>query len=879
MIIDPIGRITESIFDKNGRLAGTILPDGSIRNTVIYDPDTRTHHSTDVRGSLTTYIFNDRGEITTVQNSEGDSKHFDRNNCGKVVGIRAPEGAHWRFEYDEHAALSKVIDPKGNWIARSESGNVVELSDEHGVIGRYLFDELGNLLQEVDAQKRKTTYQYEGQDKLVCMVLPDGREIRWRYDTSGRIIGVIDSLGRTTRYEYGQFGSVIGKVLPDGRRINLTFDKEHNLTKIINCKGEATQLGYDISYRLVDIVYFDGRKISYEYDLRNRPVVRSNGRGERIRFEYDGGINITRQEGPDGTIQINSFDRLGRLVAMATEPPLSSGTKPHSSSFAYNGNNYVRSEEHDGYKVEYIYDDCSNLIATRDSLGRELQYQIGPRRRVARIIDSERQYAFTYSSSGELREIALPNGMTQRFHFDVCSRLTRREVISRDGRLVAWRDYAYDAADQLSSMEDWRMGGFRYVYDLAGRLTSVSRSDGTVAEAYSYDSEDNLLSSPDFASCVIGKGNRIYRSDSTEYVYDGDGCLIAVSDDAHRSQLIYDHNNQLIQVIRDGTIVGNYEYDLMGRRVRKTAPDDSIDYYYHANKLKTFISMKYGRSDIVYAPDTFVPISQTYGNHCYYYSFDQIGTPTELWDEEGNLVMTLNSRAYGAERTITALGATVIPIPFHFLGQYVDEETCLHYSRFRYYSPTIGRFITVDPLGLTKTLNLYKYPTNPMNWVDPLGLAPLMINCRLEEREFTPCEQYAAQEKLRSINAASGNRRRRTCTECREDKQKKYFEKTCGGNPPKGSQVDHILELQLGGSDNCCDNLMAIPRSVNASFGSQIKNLIKEIAVDDCVPQFQFCPPGCADAHLCTGRDRDQAVVRGNKDDGKDCSKESPLDC
>ncbi|MDH0893365.1 RHS repeat-associated core domain-containing protein [Pseudomonas sp. GD03985] len=35
-----------------------------------------------------------------------------------------------------------------------------------------------------------------------------------------------------------------------------------------------------------------------------------------------------------------------------------------------------------------------------------------------------------------------------------------------------------------------------------------------------------------------------------------------------------------------------------------------------------------------------------------------------------------------------------------FLGQYYDQETGLHYNRFRYYDPDCGRFVSQDPIGL-----------------------------------------------------------------------------------------------------------------------------------------------------------------------------------
>tara|TARA_R110000796_G_scaffold220695_1_gene336778 strand:- start:846 stop:1304 length:459 start_codon:yes stop_codon:yes gene_type:complete len=60
--------------------------------------------------------------------------------------------------------------------------------------------------------------------------------------------------------------------------------------------------------------------------------------------------------------------------------------------------------------------------------------------------------------------------------------------------------------------------------------------------------------------------------------------------------------------------------------------------------------------------------------------------------------------------------------PIRFQGQYFDDESGLHYNRFRYYSPQQARFIHQDPIGLVGGINHYQYAPNHVNWVDPFGL-------------------------------------------------------------------------------------------------------------------------------------------------------------
>jgi RHS repeat-associated protein len=103
-----------------------------------------------------------------------------------------------------------------------------------------------------------------------------------------------------------------------------------------------------------------------------------------------------------------------------------------------------------------------------------------------------------------------------------------------------------------------------------------------------------------------------------------------------------------------------------------------------------------------------------------FYVNDPIGTPEELVGADGEVLDELDREAWGS----TQAGEEArVSTPIRFQGQHEDAETGLFYNRNRYYDPDAGLYLSPDPLGLEGGLRTFGYGTNPVGWVDPLGLA------------------------------------------------------------------------------------------------------------------------------------------------------------
>ena len=107
-----------------------------------------------------------------------------------------------------------------------------------------------------------------------------------------------------------------------------------------------------------------------------------------------------------------------------------------------------------------------------------------------------------------------------------------------------------------------------------------------------------------------------------------------------------------------------------------------------------------------------------------WYQCDHLGTPQELTDPTGQIAWSAQYSAWGEVKEQRSEWAQRqgLTNPIRFQGQYHHHETGLHYNRYRYYDPRVGRFVSKDPISYAGGLNLYAYAPNPVEWIDPLGL-------------------------------------------------------------------------------------------------------------------------------------------------------------
>ncbi|HFU8056824.1 TPA: DUF4329 domain-containing protein, partial [Escherichia coli] len=102
------------------------------------------------------------------------------------------------------------------------------------------------------------------------------------------------------------------------------------------------------------------------------------------------------------------------------------------------------------------------------------------------------------------------------------------------------------------------------------------------------------------------------------------------------------------------------------------------------------------------------------------YHCDHRGLPLALISEDGNTAWSAEYDEWGNQ--LNEENPHHVYQQYRLPGQQHDEESGLYYNRHRYYDPLQGRYITQDPMGLKGGWNLYQYPLNPLQQIDPMGL-------------------------------------------------------------------------------------------------------------------------------------------------------------
>lgn len=231
------------------------------------------------------------------------------------------------------------------------------------------------------------------------------------------------------------------------------------------------------------------------------------------------------------------------------------------------------------------------------------------------------------------------------------------------------------------------------------------------------------------------------------FSYDDDGNL--KSDGIWDYQ--WDAENRLVSAVTNSVALAagypnkaiEFRYDYMGRRVMKRDVNVSGSerrYLYSGwNVLAELDTSTAIKRSFTWGLDSAGSLTATGGVGALLQIRDEAQNKTLLptYDGNGNVASLVNAdtgwleAAYEYDPSGNLLrceGSYAKENPFRFSTKWSDDETGLIYYGYRYYSPSIGRFVNRDPIAEKGGINLYGFCGNDsINGSDRLGLIAQIV--------------------------------------------------------------------------------------------------------------------------------------------------------
>lgn len=612
-----------------------------------------------------------------------------KNSLNKIL---FSDGAYLEFDYDE---LGRVIATRNNYGATKVSypgGNRLEVIDINGDTIKAQYDTGGILKRTVDGSGSMLENVHS--DKLLNTSVKLGvlNEIKCDYDENYNLTGVTDLSGNKTSYSY---------------------DGKGRLTNVTDRQGISTEYNRNSMGDLQSLVYADGRFESFEYDEKGNVISAVKRDGTQVSYSYNDISQLVEVNYSTGQYIKYTYDEKGNIIIIDEN-----GAR---TIMEYNERGDLKSIAYPGYSnVEYTYDEfgnVTNILANYGSISREHSYKYDEFGRLITVgwfgLDMA---SYEYNPDGSLKKETGYNGSYTDYEYEY-GMLKSIKNYNADSTLLSFFEYTYDELGNISSVKE-NSGTWSYGYDKSGQLTRATSPTGETT-VYTYDLSGNRTSVVTKDGVVNYNSNEMnqYTSyGSTTRKYDVNGNLISQTDETGTTTYEYDYMDRLSKVtMPDGKII-SYTYDVFGNR--SSINEDGVltefintptGYGYalasiRNNQLESDYIQGNGMAGrVIYNP-------QTAELNYYDYSYNHLGSTSEITDEAGNVV---NSYTYDQEGKIIAR-TEEIENPFNYVGKYgiTDDNNGLYYARARFISADTMSFISPDPIGQNADLNLYRYAGN-----------------------------------------------------------------------------------------------------------------------------------------------------------------------
>ncbi|WP_436928222.1 RHS element core protein [Escherichia coli] len=712
---------------------------------------------TDCSGYTTRYEYDRYGQQIAVHREEGISTYSSYNPRGQLVSQKDAQGREIRYEYSAAGDLTATVSPDGkrSTIAYDKRGRPVSVT-EGGLTRSMGYDAAGRITVLTNENGSQSTFRYDPVDRLTEQRGFDGRTQRYHYDLTRKLTQSEDE-GLITLWHYDASDRITHRTVNGDPAEQWQYDEHGWLTTLSHTsEGHRVSVhyGYDDKGRLTgerqtvenpetgELLWQHETKHAYnEQGLANRVTPDSLPPVEWL--TYGSGYLAGMKLGGTPLVEYTR-DRLHR------ETVRSFGSRAGSNA---------------AYELTSTYTPAGQLQSQHlNSLVYDRDYGWNDNGDLVRISGPRQTREYGYSATGRLESVrTLAPDLDIRIPYatDPAGNRLPDPELHPDSTLTAWPDnriaedahyvYHYDEYGRLTEKTDRIPTGVirtdderthYYHYDSQHRLvfhTRIQHGEPLVESRYLYDPLGRRMAKRVWRRerDLTGWMSLSRKPEETWYGWDGDR-LTTVQTDTTRIQTVYQPGSfaPLIRIETDNGEREKAQCRSLAEKIQQEGSEDGHGVVFPAelvgllDRLEGEIRANCVSSEsrqwlaqcgltverlAAQIEPVYLPERKIHLYHC-----DHRGLPLALISEDGNTAWSAEYDEWGNQ--LNEENPHHLHQPYRLPGQQYDKESGLYYNRHRYYDPLQGRYITPDPIGLRGGWNMYQYPLNPIQVIDPMGL-------------------------------------------------------------------------------------------------------------------------------------------------------------
>lgn len=502
-----------------------------------------------------TRIFDDRGNLLSFENGEGESVSYNYDELGRLTDFWDVNNQHTSFDYNDDHTPSVI------------SGPLVEVSYKN--YNSQHLPETIEVKSQKNAEIRATTLTYDTKANLRT-VTSFGDTVEYFYDSNGYLTKIEDELDRKVEFkdhsqaygnpkkiifadgtaedraewgfEYTQRGDVwkITEAENNSNETEYVFDKMRRLTTVTRPDESIITYAYDHEGNLETITNPQQHSIEYDYTplgeidkfysaitgLESDYVYNINDQLESVtgyynntyNYDYDGAGRLDKITDPLNRDWIYSFDPASNSSAITDPRSTISRTTFDYDTLTSTVITGEAGENESIYDSSSVINAFGEIVSIEDR--RNKTTSIVPdhtNQKITTTLPGSHEIVVDFDASGAPTWITEPSNEKSNILYDQKGRIDKIEYYNSSDSKVATVDLGFDRNDQLkTTVENGKT--ISRTYDELGRLDTYTDSNGNLID-YDYYPDDQLQK-------ITYPGGEFW----VEYDYDENNRLKEISD-------------------------------------------------------------------------------------------------------------------------------------------------------------------------------------------------------------------------------------------------------------------------------------------------------------------------------------------------------------